>query len=80
MRSPNDGICEFCDDADATHVVLADTGDHINSGGYPEAGAAYCVACPACKDRGYMDPEPLTELWIRWFANPWSEPPHAEAS
>lgn len=63
--------CDFCEDADATHVVLADLGDVRG-----EAMAAYRVACDDCKGRGYMTPEPLTLEWKRWFETPWFPAPN----
>lgn len=63
--------CDFCDDADATHVVLADLGDRDGA-----AAAGYRVACPACKDRGYMEPAPLTRAWLRWFDAQYTTPPN----
>lgn len=74
-------ICDFCDDALATWVVDKDTTHGGN--GEPEWDAPVLrVACNACKvehGSSYLEPEVLTDKWVRYFARPWVfyAPPHA---
>lgn len=67
-------LCDFCEEALATHVVLVDLGDRDG-----EARAGYRVACQQCMDTGYIDPPLITEAWLRWFERPWREPPKVTA-
>lgn len=75
-------ICDFCLDHDATHVVDSDRSFGGGESGPAYDAPVYCVACPQClaeHGSAYMDPEPITDAWERFFARPWTfyDPPHA---
>lgn len=65
--------CEFCEEAEASVVVLADLGDCDG-----EARAGYRVACQKCVDSVCQYAEyPLSPEWLRWLESPWTTAPRS---